>query len=174
MAAAESGDGNNGAARMVTLISSDNTRFEVEAAAASLSRILHLTILDGGGGGDGIPLPNVDSATLSKVLEYCIKHAPAAANGGGAPNATAVDRAELERFDNEFVNIDQSVLYSLIMAAHNLEIEGLQSLVAKKVANMIMGKSPMEIRRTLGFPDPTPEEQAEMNAHMLEYGWAYE
>ncbi|GJM97759.1 hypothetical protein PR202_ga14711 [Eleusine coracana subsp. coracana] len=174
MAAPESGDGNNGAARMVTLISSDNTRFEVEAAAASLSQTLQLTILDGGGGGgDGIPLPNVDSATLSKVLEYCIKHAPAAANGG-APNATAVDRAELERFDNEFVNIDQSVLYSLIMAAHNLEIEGLQSLVAKKVADMIKGKSPMEIRRTLGFPDPTPEEQAEMNAHMLEYGWAYE
>lgn len=78
MAAAESSDGNNNAAATtVTLISSDNTRFEVGKAAASLSGTVRRMMLEAAGrGDDDISLPNIDRVTLSKVLEYCMKHAP--------------------------------------------------------------------------------------------------
>lgn len=167
MAAAESGDANtNGATRMVTLITSDNTLFEVDEAAASLSTTLNRMMLEGGGGRDGISVPNVDAVTLSKVLEYCMQHGP-------GPGVAAASTKALEMFDMEFVQIDQSMLYSVLMAAHHLEIEGLMDLVCRKVADMIKGRSPQQIRRVLGIPDPTPEEEAEMQANHWAYDFPY-
>ncbi|GJM97762.1 hypothetical protein PR202_ga14714 [Eleusine coracana subsp. coracana] len=140
-------------------------------------------MLEGGGGGrDGIPLPNVDGATLSKVIEYCRKHAPAAAgssggeepaaDGNGAAAAALIIREDLERFDNEFVMmIDPSMLCSIVRAAQDLQIEGLLDITCKKVADLIKGKTPKEIRRTFRVPDPKPEEQAEIVA---ENAWAFQ
>ncbi|GJN39033.1 hypothetical protein PR202_gb28127 [Eleusine coracana subsp. coracana] len=180
MAAPESaGDGSKGATRMVTLISSDNERFKVNEAAASLSLTVHRKMLEGGG---DIPLPNVDGATLSKVLEYCRKHAPAAAgssrgeqpaaDGSAAAAAALISREDLARFDNEFVMIDPSMLCSIIRAAQALQIEGLLDITCNKVADLIKGKTPKEIRRTFRVPDPKPkpEEQAEIVA---ENAWAF-
>ncbi|GJM97757.1 hypothetical protein PR202_ga14709 [Eleusine coracana subsp. coracana] len=167
-AAEESGvGGNNGAARMVTLISSDNARFEVDEAAASLLPTVHRVMIEGGGG-DGIPLPEVDAVTLSKVLEYCIKHAP------GDGGAAAVDRRELEVFDMEFVNIDQSMLCSLANAAYHLDVKGLVEITCQKVADMMTGKSPEQLRRIFCLPDPTPEEQAELDLVRQQNSWAFE
>ncbi|KAK3134294.1 hypothetical protein QOZ80_6AG0547380 [Eleusine coracana subsp. coracana] len=168
-AAEESGVGwnNNGATtRMVTLVSSDNARFEVDEAAASLMPTVHRVMIEGGGG-DVIPLPKVDAVTLSKVLEYCIKHA----DGGGA---AAVDRRELEMFDMEFVNIDQSMLCSLANAAYHLDVKGLVEITCQKVADMMKDKSPEQLRRLFGLPDPTPEEQAELDLVRQQNSWAFE
>ncbi|GJM97756.1 hypothetical protein PR202_ga14708 [Eleusine coracana subsp. coracana] len=119
MAAPESGKGNNnGTTRMVTLISSDDVIFEVEEAAASLLRTVHRMMIEGGGGGDDITLPNMDGATLSKVIEYCINHAAPA-------DGAAVDSWVLGIFDMEFLNVDQSMLFSLMTAAHHLDVKGL-------------------------------------------------
>ncbi|TVU03906.1 hypothetical protein EJB05_50516, partial [Eragrostis curvula] len=61
-------------ATMIALVSSDNERFEVSEEAASQSQTIRNMIEDGCADG-GIPLPNVTSSVLAKVLEYCNKHA---------------------------------------------------------------------------------------------------
>lgn len=74
----------------------------------------------------------------------------------------------------EFVSTDQSMLCAIIMAAHYLEIEGLVQLVSQKIADMMKGKSPEELRRTFNIPAPTPEEEADIRAQLQANNYAFE
>ena len=62
-----------GEKKMIMLKSSDGMEFEVEEAVAMESQTIRHLIED-----DcvdkGIPIPNINSKILSKVIEYCNKH----------------------------------------------------------------------------------------------------
>ncbi|VAI23874.1 unnamed protein product [Triticum turgidum subsp. durum] len=105
---------------------------------------------------NGIPLPNVDSKILSKVIEYCKKHS-------STSTAAAAPTEDLKSFDAEFIKVDQNTLFDLILAANYLNIKGLLDLTCQTVADMIKGKTPEEIRKTFNIKnDFTPEEEAEI------------
>ena len=66
-------------------------------------------------------------------------------------------------WDAEFVSIDQEMLFALILAANYMDIKSLLDLTCAKVASMIKGKTPEEIRRTFNIVnDFTPEEEAQV------------
>ncbi|XP_004965640.1 SKP1-like protein 1A [Setaria italica] len=165
---------------MFTLISCDDERFEVTEAAANMSQTIRHMIEDGCADG-GVPLPNVDAKTLAKVLEYCNRHAAAAASpepAAAGPAATASasagkdDDDDLASFDKAFVDVDKDTLYNLLLASNYLEVKGLLDLTCQKVADMIKGKMPDQIRQTFGIKnDFSPEEDEEIRK---EYSWAFE
>jgi S-phase kinase-associated protein 1 len=62
--------------------------------------------------GSPIPLPNINSATLAKVLEYCTWHHANPNPSGDQKGADGV----LE-WDRKFCEVEQVVLYRLILAA---------------------------------------------------------
>ncbi|CAN6220497.1 unnamed protein product [Urochloa humidicola] len=166
---------------MFTLISSDGERFEVTEAAANMSQTIRHMIEDGCADG-GIPLPNVTAKALAKVLEYCNKHAAAATSdeAAGASSSSSSNNAstgkdggdDLASFDKEFVNVDQSTLYDIMLASNYLEIKQLLDLTCQKVADMIKGKTPEQIRQTFGIKnDFSPEEEEEIRK---ENQWAFE
>uniref|UniRef100_A0A453MV11 SKP1 component POZ domain-containing protein n=1 Tax=Aegilops tauschii subsp. strangulata TaxID=200361 RepID=A0A453MV11_AEGTS len=94
-----------GEKKMITLKSSDGEEFQVEEAVAMESQTIRHMIEDDCAD-NGIPLPNVDSKILSKVIEYCKKHV----------QATAAPAEDLKSFDAEFVKVDQATLFDLILA----------------------------------------------------------
>ncbi|URE41474.1 SKP1-like protein [Musa troglodytarum] len=55
----------------------------------------------------GIPLPNVTSRILAKVIEYCNKHVDASSKSS--------DDEDLKAWDAEFVKVDQTTLFDLIL-----------------------------------------------------------
>ena len=60
-----------------------------------------------------------------------------------------------------FVNVDQEVLFELILAANFMDIKPPLDLTCATVASMIKGKTPEEIRKTFNITnDFTPEEEA--------------
>ncbi|TYZ62807.1 hypothetical protein PybrP1_007785 [[Pythium] brassicae (nom. inval.)] len=63
----------------------------------------------------------------------------------------------------DFVDVkpeDQELLFELILAANYLDIKSLLDLACAKVATMIKGKTPEEIRATFGITaEFTPEEE---------------
>ena len=59
-----------------------------------------------------IPLPNVSGFILGKVIEYCKFHVEAAKKTDEKPNKTEEDIAT---WDKEFVNVEQPVLFELIL-----------------------------------------------------------
>jgi S-phase kinase-associated protein 1 len=75
-----------------------------------------------------------------------------------------------KNFEEEFVNVDQTLLFDLILAANYMNIQPLLDLACKKVASMIKGKNPEEIRKQFHIKnDFTPEEEEEIKK---EHQWA--
>jgi hypothetical protein len=62
-----------------------------------------------------IPLPNVTSKILAKVIEYCKKHVEAVSDK--EKNVTGVTEKDesLKSWDTEFVKVDQNTLFDLIL-----------------------------------------------------------
>ena len=129
----------------------DNQIFEVEQHVAVQS-ISIKNMIDDGYSEDVIPLPNVDGKTLAMVLDWCKTHLD-----------KDVDMPKLKKYEADFLDVDEAVLYSLLMAAHYLEIKDLLEQCYQKVANMIKGKTTQELRTTFKIEnDFTPEEEREI------------
>ncbi|KAK4583895.1 hypothetical protein RGQ29_021852 [Quercus rubra] len=151
--------------KKITLKSSDGEAFEVEEAVALESQTIKHMIEDDCAD-NGIPLPNVTSKILAKVIEYCKKHVESTC----ADERTSDE--DLKAWDTEFVRVDQATLFDLILAANYLNIKSLLDLTCQTVADMIKGKTPEEIRKTFNIKnDFTPEEEEEVRR---ENQWAFE
>nr|XP_043624853.1 SKP1-like protein 1B [Erigeron canadensis] len=155
--------------KMIVLKSSDGETFEVEEIVALESQTIKHMIEDDCAD-TSIPLPNVSSKILSKVIEYCKKHVESSSSENKDDKASSED--DLKSFDSEFVKVDQGTLFDLILAANYLNIKSLLDLTCQTVADMIKGKTPEEIRKTFNIKnDFTPEEEEEVRR---ENAWAFE
>jgi len=65
--------------------------------------------------GNVIPLPNVNSNILAKVIEYCLKHVHAGAPVAKSDDNSASVGEDLKTWDADFVNVDQGTLFGLMM-----------------------------------------------------------
>ncbi|GAA5821159.1 hypothetical protein JCM11251_004491, partial [Rhodosporidiobolus azoricus] len=139
----------------VTLTTSDSESFEVERDVANRS-VLIKNMLEGkstslrayvGESDQPIPLPNVSANVLKKVLEWCEHH-----KKDPEPLAEDLDDSrrkttEILDWDAKFIQVDQEMLFEIILAANYLDIKPLLDVGCKTVANMIKGKQPEEIRK---------------------------
>ncbi|CAF2162957.1 unnamed protein product [Brassica rapa] len=152
--------------------SSEGESFEVDEAVALECQTIKNMIEDDCTDG-GIPLANVNSATLTKVIDYCKKHVEAAAaaeaNAGDKDIYGANKDIELKTWDEEFVKVDQPLLFDLMLAANFLIIPGLLDLTCK---TMMRGKTVLQIREIFHIKkDYTDAEEAEVRK---ENAWAFE
>ncbi|KAL7751910.1 hypothetical protein RI367_002432 [Sorochytrium milnesiophthora] len=169
---------------MVVLTSSDGVAFTVDRAIAERSVLLKNMLDDIGAGNDDgaegaadeaaenqtpIPIPNVLSRVLKKVIDYCEHHKADPLPTAEEPDGYNLDdRArnrsdDIEEWDAEFINVEQELLFEIILAANYLDIKPLLDLGCKTVANMIKGKTPEEIRKTFNIDnDFTPEEEEQI------------
>lgn len=97
----------------ITLRSSDGDTFEVDEAVAVESQTIKHMIEDDCAE-NAIPLPNVTSKILAKVIEYCKKHVDSSNSEGRATEE------ELKTWDAEFVKVDQATLFDLILVSDSL------------------------------------------------------
>jgi S-phase kinase-associated protein 1 len=78
----------------------------------------------------------------------------------------------VEMWDANFIDVDQEVLFELILAANYMDIRPLLDLACAKVASMLKGKSAEQIRATFHIQnDFSPEEE---EAVRNENKWAEE
>lgn len=62
-----------------------------------------------------------------------------------------------------FPQVDQGILFDLVLAANYLDIQALLDVTCKIVANMMNGKTPEEIRKTFNiYNDFSPAEEAQI------------
>ncbi|CAN0877217.1 SKP1-like protein 4, partial [Linum grandiflorum] len=147
--------------KMVTIKASDGEIFELEQSVAEQSETIK-NLIEDIGTDDVIPLQNVTGPILGKVIEYCHKHAEAAAAKAVSQDPVAIDN-DLKQWDKEFANVEHDPLFDLILAANYLNIKSLQGLTCQTVADMMKGKTPEEIRETFNIKnDYTPEEEEEV------------
>ena len=108
-----------------------------------------------------VPLADVKSAVLGRVIEFCRHHVDQRLPEIEKP-LRSVNLAEIvPEWDAKFVDIEQETLFELILAANYMDIKSLLDLTCAKVASMIKGKTPEQIRKTFNIRnDFTPEEEA--------------
>ncbi|KAL1608645.1 hypothetical protein SLS59_001835 [Nothophoma quercina] len=152
------------AASKVKLVTSDNAEMDVDRQVAERSILIKNLLEDLGGDNDeAIPIPNVNEAVMKKVLEWCEHHRndpPASQDDDSDSRKKSTD---IDEWDQKFMQVDQEMLFEIILAANYLDIKALLDVGCKTVANMIKGKSPDEIRKTFNIQnDFTPEEEEQI------------
>ncbi|OTB07974.1 hypothetical protein M426DRAFT_8186 [Hypoxylon sp. CI-4A] len=149
----------------IRLQSNDNIKIDVEKAVAERSLLIKNMLDDLGSAAEGqtIPIPNVTEPVLRKVIEWCEhhRHDPPASNEDESDNRKKT--TDIEEWDQKFMQVDQEMLFEIILASNYLDIKALLDVGCKTVANMIKGKSPEEIRKTFNITnDFTPEEEEQI------------
>ena len=94
--------------KKITLRSSDGETFEVEGSVAMESQTIKHMIEDDCAQ-TVIPLPNVTSHTLARVIEYCKNHVHS------SESKSEFDSKALQTRDAEFIKVDQNTLFELIL-----------------------------------------------------------
>eukprot|EP01119_Soliformovum_irregulare_P025730 TRINITY_DN9609_c0_g1_i2.p1 TRINITY_DN9609_c0_g1~~TRINITY_DN9609_c0_g1_i2.p1 ORF type:complete len:353 (-),score=95.78 TRINITY_DN9609_c0_g1_i2:122-1180(-) len=84
-----------------------------------------------------VTLPDVKTATLQKVVEYCQVH-----------NNPSISERDKKTWDSEFVQLKQSLLCELASASYYLDIKTLVNLTSRAIASQIAGKTSEEIQET--------------------------
>ena len=147
---------------MIKLASNDNEVFEVELKVANMSETIKTMLKDLGvdeNDADPIPLQNVNGRILNLIIKWATHHKDDPAPAADEDEDERRTR-EISEWDKKFLQVDQSTLFEIILAANYLDIKGLLDVSTKTVANMIIGKTPEEIRKHFNIEnDFTPEEE---------------
>lgn len=147
----------------IQLQSSDGEVFNIDSETAKCSSTIRNLIEDCGLESEDnplIPLPNVNSTILSKVLIWANHHKTEESSGKDEASAMVRPSDVISAWDAEFLAVDQGTLFELILAANYLDIRELLSVACMTVANMIKGHTAEEIRQTFHIPnDFSPSEE---------------
>jgi S-phase kinase-associated protein 1 len=149
----------------ITLVSNDGISQEVLRSIAERSMLIKNMIEDVGEEAleTPIPIPNVNDAVLKKVIEWCTWHQKDPVTVADDDADSRKKTTDIDDWDQKFMQVDQEMLFEIILASNYLDIKALLDVGCKTVANMIKGKSPEEIRKTFNITnDFTPEEEEQI------------
>lgn len=149
----------------VKLQSNDQHQIEVDKGVAERSLLIKNMLEDLGETAvhQVIPIPNVTEPVLRKVIEWCEHHRNDPPSTGDDESDNRKRTTDIDEWDQKFMQVDQEMLFEIILASNYLDIKPLLDVGCKTVANMIKGKSPEEIRKTFNITnDFTPEEEEQI------------
>jgi len=155
----------------LVLVSAESEKVTVSKKVAMMSELVK-TMAEGDKDESEIPLPNVKALVLKKVTQYMKYHYDNPPKEIDKPLKSASMNEVVSQWDADFVDVDQELLFELILAANYMDIKPLLDLTCAKVASLIKGKTPEQIRKTFNIQnDFTPEEE---EAVRQENKWAEE
>jgi S-phase kinase-associated protein 1 len=148
--------------KMITLVSSDGEKMQISAKAAQRSQLVKGIIEDYPDDAE-VPLNNVKSGILKKIKEYLEHYQDSDPKEIERPLASQNYQDCVEPWDYEFINVDLDLIFEIILAANYMDIKPLLELASSKIASIIKGKTPEEIRKTFNIQnDFTPEEEQQI------------
>uniref|UniRef100_M1DF69 SKP1 1 n=1 Tax=Solanum tuberosum TaxID=4113 RepID=M1DF69_SOLTU len=111
--------------KFLTLKTCDGKEFVLDEAIAVRSQTIKNMVEDDCVS-NVIPLPNVDSKTMTKVIEYWKKH-----------SEEDVSKDMLLEFEKAFVKVHHSILHALILAANFLNDKEILDMMCQEVVDRI-------------------------------------
>lgn len=133
----------------------DKKEIEIEREVAIKSKLLENLLEDVGENENVIPLDNISSEVLNKILEWCEYHK----NEKNLETKEELDKyvKELGEWDKKFIDFEKEMLIEMILGSNYMDIKALLEILCWQVSTYIKGKSPEEIKEFLG-----EEEENEM------------
>ena len=134
--------------RTVFLVPPEGVKVEVPRPVAEMSVLIREMLADDDDDDTPeIPLPNVQKDILDKVVEFCQHHVNDPMADIEKPLRSQDMKEIVGEWDAQYIDVEQAMLFSIILAANYLDLPSLLDLSCAKVASMIKGKSPEEIRK---------------------------
>ena len=147
---------------MLTLVSSEGEKMQISVKAAQRSQMIK-RIIDDFPNETEIPLENVRSNILKKIKEYLDHYQDTDPKEIERPLASQNYQECVDAWDFEFINVDLDLIFEIMLASNYMDIKPLLELASSKVASIIKGKTPEEIRKTFNIQnDFTPEEEQQI------------
>lgn len=107
-----------------------------ERAVAERSMLIKNLLEDLGESEEPVPIPNVNESVLKKVIEWCTHHK-------NDPQSTGEDddnrrrTTEIDEWDQKFMQVDQEMLFEIILVRQPL-LEDLPAILVKKERTLIV------------------------------------
>lgn len=137
----------------INLISSDNKVFQVNKDIATISNTVENLLEDTEC--NMIPIPNINSNTMEKVLEFAKIETQRDKNA----NKNESDRVEFEK--GFLDSLDKIALFDVIVAANYLHINSLLDITCQRVTDMMKKMTPEQIREEFHIENDLTEEELE-------------
>lgn len=145
-------------------ISKDGVPFECLLEVAKMSQLVCETMDEENNGEDEIteiPIPNVSSDILKKIIDYCQHYKQVEPM---TPIQTPLRSPRLEELVQEwyatFVQVPRESLFDMVAAANFMDIKPLLDLTCLAVSILIKGKSAAELREMFNLNAEFSEEEA--------------
>lgn len=170
---------------IVAIETSDGKQWQILRTVAKVSETLS-NLMEDANTEDVIPLPNIEGNTFEKYIEYTKYHLEndvkavvaeevKPTNGEcptPAPESFIPSEVPLCKFDEEFIKMENSMLFKIIKAANYLDNKPLLLLCCRGIAMQLKGKTTAEIRKIFNITkDVTPEDEERI---MKENNWFQE
>ncbi|EAA18927.1 skp1 [Plasmodium yoelii yoelii] len=161
----------------IKLVSFEGDEFIVDKYTASMSTVIFNILEVMTSEEDTIPLPNIKTQILKKIIEYMEYHIHNPPDEIPKPLITSnlqdviislkkikiITSIVVSVWDYDFVNTDKETLYELIEASNYLDIKPLLDLTCGKIASMMKDKTTEEIRAEFDIVnDFTREEEMQI------------
>jgi S-phase kinase-associated protein 1 len=144
--------------KQVTLETFDKHIIHLDENIAKRSEVLKQMLEDIPDSDEPIPIfdKSCELTTMNIIVAYLSKHQHFDDN--------KVVKEERDKFDKDFIKVEDDVLFNIILAANYLDIKSLLDLTCKTVADYIKQcKTTEEIRQRFNIVnDFTPEEEDEV------------
>ncbi|MES1917190.1 MAG: hypothetical protein MHM6MM_008944 [Cercozoa sp. M6MM] len=136
--------------KVYKLMSSDGQEFELSAQDCKLSKLIS-NMAEADASATEYNLDEVDGATLGHVVRYLQHH------GGKEPaeikkpvRSLKMAKIVEDEFDAKFIDdFEVKDIFSVILAANYMDIQSLLNLGCAKIATMIKGKKPEDMKKVL-------------------------
>ena len=140
----------------ITLVSSGDTttKLKLKRDFAKQSKLV-ANILEGDTDATEIQVKQVDGDTLQLIVKYLKHHKGKEPAEIAKPiRSVKMEKIVEDTWDAEYINaLPKRQLFQLILGANYMDCKSLLHLGCAKVATMIKGKSPEEIKQILGEED---------------------
>ena len=157
--------------KTIILVSSESIRVPIKLSAAKKSVVICNYINDYPD--KELYLKNIKYSTIIKLkvyLEHLVDHTPEKIQ---IPLPKKEFKDCITQWDYDFINCDTEEVLEIMVAANFLDIDSLLDLTSAKIASIIKGKNPEEIRRILNMENDIDEfeeieEQVNSNKTLME------
>ena len=135
--------------KKIMLISQDNIQFEVSSNIIKLSELIKTMICNSDEDDDNdvqeMPLPNVRSDVLAKVIEYCRHYFKDPMSEIEKPLISSKMIDVVNSWYANFVDIDDEMVFEILLAANYMDIKPLLNLCCATIASKCKGKTNEEM-----------------------------
>jgi S-phase kinase-associated protein 1 len=157
---------------MITLISKTNTKHPIKINVSKISGLIQ-TALDGDEDCKIINLKSIEAPVINKVIEYMNHYECKKPKDIEKPLSSTNMEDAVDKWDADFIDVDQKMLFKLVLAANYLDIQPLLELSCAKVGSFMVQRTPKEIRKIFHIDDALENEKEKekfekMYQHLIE------